>query len=560
MTGEMRDTPDGYANLDAASIDLAAVLRRLNEEDIVGRIWRKDHTVWKEKDEEISNRLGWLDAPKKAAASGLAGKAFAREVRAAGFTNALLLGMGGSSLAPDVFSRVFGPGAEGLPLSVLDSTDPAEVLRFARSLPLDKTLFLVSSKSGTTLETNSLLNYFFVRVAEIVGRAQAGSRFVAVTDPGSRLETEARRLDFRAVFPGDPDIGGRFSVFSAFGLVPAALLGMDVPRLLASAEKTMNRCRRERIEDNPGAFLGAALAALALAGRDKAVFLLSPSIGDFGGWLEQLIAESTGKDGRGILPLVRETGRPTDLWGEDRTLIVLALKGDEILAARASSLASRGAPVISLTGEDAYDLGGQFYLWEFATAVGGAVLGINPFDQPNVALAKKETDAALRRIQEIGRLPEETPSAREDVLTFLAGENAPDVEEGLAGDYIAIQAFLPPFPEVEDALKRLAARIEERSRRPVTFDFGPRFLHSTGQLHKGDAGRGLFLQLTADHADDAPVPGSPDGAPSSYTFGELIDAQALGDRQALRQKGRRLVRVHLEGDLVSGIAALTFRL
>jgi len=540
------------------------VKQDIEQNGVVGRIWRKDHTVWKEWDEEISNRLGWLDAPARMEGISRESAAFAREARSAGFSRVLLLGMGGSRLAPEVLSRVFGPGADGLPLEVLDSTDPEAVLRFARGPDFARTLFVVSSKSGTTLETTALMNFFFVRTAEAAGRANAGSRFVAITDPGSRLESEARRLGFRAVFAGDPDIGGRFSVFSAFGLLPAALLGLDAERLLASARAEMSICRSERIEDNPAARLGAVLGALALAGRDKAVFLLSSRLKAFGAWIEQLIAESTGKDGRGILPLVRTTGASFDRPAEDKVFISLSLGEESDLAGRASALAARGAPLVSLRLESPEDLGGQFYFWEFATAVAGAVLGVNPFDQPNVALSKKKTEDALRRLVRGGIQAESLPAVEEDGIALFAEEKPPSLEAGLTGvfntlgerDYSGLQAFLPPFPEVEAALQRLAERVAERTKRPVAYDFGPRFLHSTGQLHKGDAGRGLFLQLTASHAEDIPVPDAFEERASPVTFGGLIDAQARGDREALEEKGRRLARLHLDGDVAAGLDRL----
>ena len=550
-----------FNNIDLRVNLYQKALSDIQNRDVVRRIWRKDHTVWGEKDEEIGNRLGWLDAPERAAADWPGWAAFARDMRPAGITNVLLLGMGGSSLAPEVFAKVFGPAPDGLRLDVLDSTDPASVLRAARSRPIDRTLFLVSSKSGTTLETASLLNFFYARAVEAAGREKAGRGFAAITDPGSRLEEEARRLGFRAVFPGDPDIGGRFSVFSAFGLVPAALLGLDGFRLIASGREAMARCRIKDLGENPGARLGAALGALALSGRDKARFLVSPRIGIFGAWIEQLVAESTGKNGRGILPLVRDTDAAAGGPAEDQFFVVIALRDDPETAARAAALTASGVPVISMFLDDLSDLGGQFFLWEFATAVAGAVLGINPFDQPNVALSKKKTEAALRRVTETGRFPEEIPSVEDGPLDLYAGEIAPTIRDGLLrflvlaqpGDYVALQAFLPQFPEVGTALRRLAGRIESFAGRPVTYDFGPRFLHSTGQLHKGDAGGGLFLQITADHSEDAVVPDPSGEGTKQTTFGRIIDAQALGDREALREKGRRVARLHLHGDPVAGL-------
>jgi len=549
-------------NIDKSAYRL--VTKNIERNGVVGRIFRKDHTVWKDRDEEIGNRLGWLDAPERFAGRCGDYEAFAASVRSAGFRRVLLLGMGGSSLAPEVLSRICGPGPAGLPLDVLDSTDPAAVLRFARELDFARTLFLVSSKSGTTLETTALMNFFFSRTEEALGRDNAGSRFVAITDPGSGLESEARRRGFRAVFAGDPEIGGRFSVFSSFGLLPTALLGMETGRLLASARAEMAVCRAERTDDNPAALVGAVLGTLASAGRDKVAFLLSSPLGAFGAWLEQLIAESTGKDGRGILPLVRSTGASFDRPAEDKVFISMSLGEDPVLSGRISALAAQGAPLVSLRMESPDDLGGQFYFWEFATAVAGAVLGINPFDQPNVALSKKKTEGALQRPEAEGGQTDAPPPAKTDKLILdLDGEAGP-LEAGLRKfldgrgerDYLAVQAFLPPFHEVEAALGRLAERIADRTGRPVAYDFGPRFLHSTGQIHKGDAGRGLFLQLTASHAEDIPVPGAFEERASPLTFGRLIDAQARGDREALREKRRRIAHVHIEGGIVAGLRRL----
>jgi glucose-6-phosphate isomerase len=550
---------------EAERATIEAAYSRIEAEGTIGRIWSRDHTVWKDRDDEISNRLGWLEAPEEAARSLAGWQAFAREARAEGLTNVLLLGMGGSSLAPEVIGRVFGSAADGLRLDVLDTTDPETVLRVAGSLPPERTLVLVSSKSGTTLETASLMSYAYSRWVAKLGRAEAGRRFAAITDPGSRLEEDARRLEFRRVFPGNPEIGGRFSVFSAFGLVPAVLLGVDAARLLGSAREAMSACRAGEVGKNAGARLGAALGALARSGRDKATFLLSPELATFGGWIEQLIAESTGKDGRGILPLVRATSGGAFTATEERFFTTLALRSDADTPARGAAIAREGLPIVTLFLDDPYDLGGQFYLWEFATAVAGAVLGINPFDQPNVGLSKKKTEAFLRQDKYSARDPKETPAASEPGLAIYAADSAPTVREGLRrfcglagpGDYAAILAFLPPSSEIVAGLRELAAGLETATGRPATYDFGPRFLHSTGQLHKGDAGKGLFFQLTADHSRDVAVPVlSGSEGQKETTFGRLIDAQALGDREALGEKKRRFLRVHLGEPVAESLGRL----
>lgn len=358
-----------FHNLDLGDPACRPVLLSLEKGGVVGRIGRKDPSVWKGRSEEVRNRLGWVDAPGLMEGARGEAEAFAREAVSAGFKRVLLLGMGGSSLAPEVLAKLAGPRADGLPLEVLDSTDPAAVLRATRRFGVDDTLYLVSSKSGTTLETAALMDYFFARAAAVLGPRKAGERFAAITDPGSELEGEARRRGFRAVVPGDPEIGGRFSALSPFGLLPAALLGLDTSRLLDRAREEMLASRHERLEDNPAALLGALLGASASAGRDKAVFLLSPALSSFGAWVEQLLAESTGKDGRGILPLVRFAEGFPDHPSADMVFVSLALGEDEDLARREAALASQGAPLLSLALSSTDEIGGQFYAWEFATAV-----------------------------------------------------------------------------------------------------------------------------------------------------------------------------------------------
>jgi len=540
---------------------LARERERFEKNNLIARIWKRDPTVWKAEDREISNRLGWLEAPTAAARTVADCESFAWAARDAGFSCALLLGMGGSSLAPEVFSRIFGPSSDGLGLEVLDSTDPAAVVRYTRTLPEGETLFIVSSKSGTTLETSSFMNFYFARNRERLGPAKAAAAFVAITDPGSRLESEAKRLNFRRIFAGSPDIGGRFSVFSPFGLVPAALIGLPIRALLAEANEAAGTCRRLQTAENPGANLGLTLGTLAREGRDKAVFLMSSSLHSFGAWIEQLVAESTGKEGKGILPIVRATGVPLPGASKDRVYVVLGLSGDSQLAGQVEEARKSGDPVVMMTLDDPLELGAQFYIWEFATAVAGAVLGINPFDQPNVALAKEKTDGVLKTFRSTGTLPAEMPAWEEETVAFFGEKREVGLRSCLRrhfekfkdGGYASIQAFLPPSPEIAEAVRTLAACIESRTGRPVVYDFGPRFLHSTGQLYKGDAGNGLFLQLTAARSEDAPVPSSPEGGAPAYSFGNLIDAQSCGDLQALREKGRTVARLHFKTDPIEGI-------
>ncbi len=514
---------------------------------VISRIWRKDHTLWKEKDEEISSRLGWLSAADKAAETISELESFVREIRDEGYSHALLLGMGGSSLAPEVFSLIFGTSDGYLKLGVLDSTDPEVVLSCAEIFPLEKTLYLVSSKSGTTLETTSFLNFFYARARKRLGAERAGAHFVAITDPGTPLEKASHDLSFRRVFAGDPEIGGRFSVLSPFGLVPAALIGMNIGRLVGQSRRAARLCQNPSVAENPGVYLGVLLGTLALAGRDKVTFLFSPEIESFGAWVEQLLAESTGKEGRGTLPIVRDSDIPAGKEGQDRILVYIGKRGDKTHSS-AMRLAKSQVPLFSFTLKDAYDLGGQFFLWEMATAVVGHFLKVNPFDQPDVAASKKRTEACLKTYKGRGSLPEEYGDDKEGLKRFLSSARP--------GDYIAVLAFLPPLPEIASALKEFAVALRARTGLAVTYDFGPRYLHSTGQFHKGGPRNGLFIQLTADHFKDAPVPAAPASSSSLYSFGVLEGAQARGDREALREKGRRLIHFHFRKKVEKGIGQL----
>jgi len=547
-------------------VDMA--MKELKNNRIMARIWKKDHTVWKKDPKEISNRLGWLHSPKDMIRKLGEIIELVSAVRADGYTQALLLGMGGSSLAPEVFRKTFGVKEGYLDLEVLDSTDPGAVLAYAERFDVHKTLFIVSTKSGGTVETFSFMKYFYNIAAERLGAEQAGRHFVAITDPGSRLADLAEMCVFRKVFLNDPDIGGRYSVLSYFGVVPAALIGMNIKTLLDSA---MTMVDHEYTIDMPGsdtlngAFLGTFLGELAKAGRDKATFLFSPGIASFGDWLEQLIAESTGKEGKGIVPIVGETPGNADQYGNDRLFIHTGLKNDNADDEKLLTLEKAGHPGIRIHMDDPYDLGGQFFLWEMATAVAGHCLGINPFDQPDVEAAKVLARNMLAAYLEQGEIPVETPvlsghgiavygdisvERPEDALTAFISQARP-------GAYAALQAYIHPTDETDAALRRMSTRIRDRFHLPVTVGYGPRFLHSTGQLHKGDAGKGIFVQFTADDPWDTPIPdemGLPD---TSITFGVLKNAQAFGDRQALINAGRSVIRFHLGSDIVGGLKILT---
>jgi transaldolase/glucose-6-phosphate isomerase len=562
-------------NKTGQSIDAGAFRERIDEalselrkDHIIDRIRAKDHTVWKPDPKEIANRLGWLTS-----ASDMMGRldeieTFVKNVLSAGFTHALLLGMGGSSLAPEVFAKTFGSQPGYPSLSILDSTDPSAVLRQAETLDPARTLFIVSSKSGATVEVHSFFKFFYGQAVERLGREKAGEQFVAITDPGSMLADLARECRFRQVFLNDPDIGGRFSVLSFFGLVPAALIGVDIKTILEravtmAANGDASHCPEGG--DNRGARLGAYLGRLAQLGRDKLTLIMPPGIQYFGDWVEQLIAESTGKEGKGILPVHREAPGKPGVYGPDRFFVGFKLAGEPFPTTFIRAMEEAGHPVEILHLHDLYDLGGQFFLWMMATAVAGHLLGINPFDQPDVEAAKVNAREAVTAFVESGRLPEEAPALRfggVDVYGTVKGKDTMSalegfLEETVPGKYIAIMAYLTPSDETDILLQVFRTRLRDRYRVPVTVGYGPRFLHSTGQLHKGDGGQGFFIQLTADDTDDVPIPDDPESATSSITFGILKTAQAMGDRQALTGRGRRVLRLHLGPDKIGRLALLT---
>jgi glucose-6-phosphate isomerase len=520
--------------------DVTAALADLQGRQIISRMWSGDHTVWKPDPTEISDRLGWLTVTGFMREQAPALASFADELRGAGFRHVVLLGMGGSSLGPEVLRQSFGSAPGYLELIVLDSTVPAWVQSVTEAIDPARTVFLVSSKSGSTTEPNMFYAYFRDLVEKAVGQADAGQHFIAVTDSGSSLEKMAKKQGFRRVFLNPSDIGGRYSVLSYFGLVPAAVIGLDVIKVLDRADFMRETTKPSvAVPENPGAWMGVVMGVLAQQGRDKLTLVTSPSISSFGLWVEQLIAESTGKDGLGIVPVAGEPTVSPDHYGDDRLFVYLRLDGD---ANDASDEAIRvietsGQPVVRLDLGDKYDLGAEFFRWELATAVAGSILGINPFDQPNVQAAKDMTESVLGKYESSGELPEmEKFASLADLLT-----------QGGQGDYLAIMAYIPQTPGIDLALDSLRRRVMERHRIATTLGYGPRFLHSTGQLHKGGPESGLFLQLTADHVGDVDIPGTP------FTFGVLADAQATGDIQALRESGRRAVRVDLGSNPVEAI-------
>lgn len=544
--------------------DETAVRTALDEmarEDIIGRIWDHDHTVWSPDPHEITNRLGWLYIAETMLDSVPRLEELVQDVRADGYTHALLLGMGGSSRAAEVFRRTFGVAEGYLNLTVLESTDPEAVLAHLERLDLERALFIVASKSGTTAETLSFFRFFYNRLLRVAGPTGAGEHFVAITDPDTSLAQLARELEFRALFVNDPHIGGRYSALSYFGLVPAALVGIDVPRLLENALTAASGCEScVAADDNVAARLGAVLAELTKAGRDKATFAISPGIGSFGDWVEQLIAESTGKSGTGILPVVGEPLGPPDVYGDDRLFVHLRLDGDGSHEAQLADLEAAGHPVVTLRLRDPYDIGGQIFLWEMAVAVAGHRLGIHPFNQPNVEAAKVQAHRLVDRYRQEGELPrgESSPPDPQRLHTFLSqaptgGSPSPHSQRG----YIVLQAYLHPTMRTDAALLALRVQLRDRYKLATTVGYGPSFLHSSGQLYKGDAGNGLFVQLTAEPTRDADIPDAPGSSESSITFGVLERAQALGDRQAMEEAGRRVIRFNLGQDVIGGLQHLS---
>jgi len=513
-------------------------------EGLAGRIWNLDESVWGGPGiPEIGNRLGWLDSPEGMQDQVADLESFATECAEDGLRDCVLLGMGGSSLAPEVLVRTFGTREGGLSMRVLDSTDPGAVLAVERAVDLSRTLFLVSTKSGGTIETISLYRHFRSRVDAEVGEG-AGSRFAAITDPGSSLADLAEAEGFRRTFLNDPDIGGRYSALSLFGLVPAALIGIDVGGLLASSAAMAEACRGDGPE-NPGIALGALTGELARHGRDKLTFVTSDPFAAFGVWVEQLVAESTGKEGGGILPVADEPLGPPEEYGDDRVMVFIGPGRAGLSPEWREPAAGDRLATISLFPEAPEDLGALFFLWEFAVAVSGWVLGINPFDQPNVQEAKDTTTRVLEGYGGSQRL-DDPGSAGPEVLANLVGELAPP-------RYLAIMAFLEPSPAVDAAVAELRVGLRRATRAATTFGYGPRFLHSTGQLHKGGPDTGFFLQLVHDGGEDARIPDQKHGA----SFGVLKNAQAIGDLETLRSHGLRAERVRLEGDPAAGVGPLS---
>ncbi len=554
-------------DLDAA---IGSRLEAMTGDRTAERLWAKDGSLWAasgKPPEEVAAWLGWLDLPAAMSARVAELEHLARDVRDDGYRRAAVLGMGGSSLAPELFARVFawagGPAgtgaasADGLELRILDSTHPDAVRGFRSWASEQRTLFCVSSKSGSTTEPNAY--------QAAMGEIAPALDFIAITDPGTALADLARAQEFRAIVEAPPDVGGRYSALTVFGLVPAALAGVDVAGLLERARSMADACHAADAAANPGLALGAFIGEAALAGRDKLTILTSPRIAAFGDWAEQLVAESTGKAGIGVVPIVGEPMADPGAYADDRAFVFVTLADDphEELAQAAENLGARGHPVLHIGLADALDLGAEFVRWEVATAIAGIVLGIDPFDQPNVQESKDATKELLEAYRANGALPQPMPLVSEPGIAATADPahlgDTPVTVDGAVGqllstvrggrDYVAILAYVPMDPDTEERLQRIRRRIGRATAAATTLGFGPRFLHSTGQLHKGGPDTGVFLQITAEPSKDLPIPGWDE------SFATLIAAQALGDLASLQKRGRRALRLHL-ADLDTGLARL----
>jgi glucose-6-phosphate isomerase len=541
----------------------------------VARFWQKDPTLWTRDGEE--KWMGWIDIVERQQQDLATFASLGAEIMTSDFQTVLLLGMGGSSLCPEVLSLTFGQQPGFPELRIVDSTDPEQVWTVRNEVNLANTLVVVASKSGSTLEPNILKQFFFNEMKRAVGPDEAGSHFIAITDPGSKMEQVAKEDGFRNIFYGDPTIGGRFSALSNFGVVAATLAGLNTEKLLAEAAKATASAKLDP-DNNPAVELGLALGCAAKAGRDKITIFTSPEIYDLGAWMEQLIAESTGKKGLGITPVDRETIAAPEFYGKDRIFAYIRYAGtadpsaDSSLAVKVAALEAAGHPVVTIEISDLYEIFGQFFTWEVATAVAGSVMGINPFNQPDVESAKIETRALTAAYEQTGKLPVREPvfltSADDQEFRLYATEAyaatlkkaAPDatlagylrahLNQIHAGDYFATLAYLPMFPMHEAAIQGLRHKVRDAKHVATCLGFGPRFLHSTGQDYKGGPNTGVFLQITADHAVDVEIPGQ------KLSFGVVIDAQAAGDLAVLESRGRRALRIHLGSSVTSGLTTL----
>jgi transaldolase / glucose-6-phosphate isomerase len=556
-----------YTLPDKLAGDVNASLQEWKKSGKLKRLWQKDASLWTGADED--KWLGWLDITEKQIEDLDKLKNIAADIKQASFKSALLLGMGGSSLCPEVLRKTFGKAAGYPDLHVLDSTDPAQIKSIEESVDLASTICIVSSKSGSTLEPNIYKQYFFDRVKAKVGEKEVGNRFIAITDPGSKMQRVAEKDKFRKIFMGVPSIGGRYSALSNFGMVPAAVMGIEVSKFLKNTQKMVEACSPDTdAVANPGVILGTILGIAANQGRDKITIVASPGIFDLGAWLEQLLAESTGKSGKGIIPVDRERLAKPDAYGDDRVFAYLRLESDpdKEQSAEVDALAKAGNPVVRIVVPDIYNLGQEFFRWEIATAVAGALIGINAFNQPDVEASKLETRKLTTEYESSGKLPPESPFFTGDGAKLYADvKNAAELKGGgtLTGflkkhlsrigsrDYFALLGYITMNEAHEEALQAIRLAVRDNKKVASVLGFGPRFLHSTGQAYKGGPNSGVFLQITCDDAVDILVPGQ------KYTFGVVKAAQARGDFAVLAERGRRALRVHLGKDVAAGLATLT---
>ena len=556
-----------YTLPDKLESDVHASLQDWKKGGKAKRLWLKDASLWTGADE--GKWLGWLDITERQIESVDALTEIAADIKKAAFKDALLLGMGGSSLCPEVLRLTFGK-ASGYPeLHVLDSTDPAQIKSIEESVDLASTICIVSSKSGSTLEPNIYKQYFFDRVKSKVSEKEVGNRFIAITDPGSKMQRVAEKDKFRKIFMGVPSIGGRYSALSNFGMVPAAMMGIDVLKFLKNTQEMVEACGADTdVSANPGVILGTILGIAANQGRDKITIITSPGIFDLGAWLEQLLAESTGKSGKGIIPVDRERLAKPDAYGTDRVFAYLRLESDPDgdQSAEVEALAEAGNPVVRIVLPDIYNLGQEFFRWEIATAVAGALIGINAFNQPDVEASKAETRKLTTEYESSGKLPAESPFFTGDGAKLYADvKNVAELKGGGtltgflkkhlsrigSGDYFAVLGYITMNEAHEEALEAIRLAVRDNKKVATALGFGPRFLHSTGQAYKGGPNSGVFLQITCDDAVDILVPGQ------KYTFGVVKAAQARGDFAVLAERGRRALRVHLGKDVAAGLATLT---
>jgi glucose-6-phosphate isomerase len=549
------------ASLGSLQDAVDAQLTKFEQEEVASRIWKKDPTVWKQDEAtkaKISDRLGWLQVPQSALGSIADLNEFVQGVKEEGFKHVVLLGMGGSTLGPEVVYQTLGK-VEGFPDFIMVDTTDADFIKSVRErIDPATTLFIVSSKSGSTIEPNTFMAYFWNEVKAAKGDDKVGENFVAITDPGTQMEKHARDNHFRDVFLNPADIGGRYSVLSYFGAVPAALCGYDVARLLQRAVDMGQECRKPGA-DNPGLHLGTIMGVAAKHGRDKTTIVVPPALSSYGLWSEQLIAESTGKEGRGVVPVAGEDLGDPEVYGNDRLFVSISLADGDNSAtdAKLKRLEEAGHPVVRLSMSDLYDISAEFFRWEFAIPIAGAVLDINPFDEPNVTESKNNTTRLLEVFNKDKKLPLPDFTSAESGLQATKNGGADDVNGSLTalmdsvkpGDYVAFLAYITPSAEADKLLQEIRTAVRDSKQVATTVGYGPRFLHSTGQLHKGGANNGVFVSIVADNAEKLPIPGK------DFDFATLKWAQALGDFESLQTHGRRAVMLYPSGAGLTEVAA-----